>query len=86
MEENLSEEQNNQIEEFEKNILDPDKTGGIKYSIDRDIEASVKYDFLKEIYGTTQVELALHEEGKSLLDLSDLDTFKKISEILGRGI
>lgn len=77
---------NKTFEEFEKTILDGDKTQDVKYNIDRGIEASVKYDFLKEIYGSAEVDKALHEEEKLFLDLSDMDVFKKVSERLGKGI
>lgn len=74
---------NDRVEDFEKIIL-----GGtipkIKYSVDRDIEASVKYDFLCENFGKTEVDSALEKSGITILDLSDLEKYKELTEILNR--
>ena len=73
---------NESLIEFEKNILNSKKTGDVKYSIDRDIEASVKYDFLAERHGKDLVDLALKENGSTLIDLSDTETFNKIKGVV----
>ena len=75
---------NEHFENFENTILDQGKTGEIKYTIDRDIEASVRYDFLRDLHGGENVKLALESEGKTFIDLSDTDLFRSIRERLSK--
>jgi hypothetical protein len=75
---------NQQFENFEGTILNQEKTGEIKYSIDRDIEASVRYDYLSEIHGIEKVKNALDGIGKTFIDLSDTNLFREISERLSK--
>lgn len=74
---------NDRVEDFEKIILG-DTIPKIKYSVDRDIESSVKYDFLCENFGKTEVDDALKKSGIALIDLSDLEKYKEVTEILNR--
>lgn len=74
---------NDRIEDFEKIILG-DTIPKIKYSVDKEIEASVKYDFLCENFGKGKVDSILEESGVNLSDLSDLEKYKEIAEKLNR--
>lgn len=85
MNNNLNETLNHdQFADFEKNILNPDNTGGIKYSIDRDLEASVKWQYLKENFPNRNINEILNRSGKSVLDLSEpafySEVLKKLNE------
>lgn len=68
------------FENFEKVILNNEKTPSIKYRIDENMEAAVKYQFLCDTYGKEKVESVLTDLKISFLDLADQDSFKKISE------
>jgi|LauGreDrversion4_2_1035121.scaffolds.fasta_scaffold230873_3 hypothetical protein len=74
---------NDRVEDFEKIILG-DKVPKIKYTIDSDIESSVKYDFLCENFGKAEVDSELENSGMTFLDLADLEKYKTISEKLNR--
>lgn len=63
---------------FEKLILDGENTPHVKYSIDRDIEASVKYDFLIEAHGKKHVDTILSSLDKTMLDLNDPEVFEAV--------
>jgi hypothetical protein len=75
---------NDRVEDFEKIILG-DKVPKIKYSVDNDIESSVRYDFLCENFGKDAVDSALANLGINFLELSDLEKYKSITEILNVG-
>ena len=66
------------ITEFEKVILDKENGNQIKYSVDRDIEASVKYDFLCEKYGKERVDLFLSDLQRTFVDLCDESFFLQL--------
>lgn len=66
------------ITEFEKVILDKENGNQIKYSVDRGIEASVKYDFLCEKYGKERVDLFLSDLQRTFVDLSDESFFLQL--------
>lgn len=68
------------FEKFEKTILDGSKTGPIKYTVDKSIEASVKFEFLCDAYGQERVENIMQELGIKFTDLSDSSKLKEISE------
>jgi hypothetical protein len=70
------------LNEFESEIFDETKNSTIKYSIDRDIEASVRYDFLQETYGKERVDEVLSDKGKNFLELCDSECYSMISENL----
>jgi len=85
MNDNLNETLNQDpLGDFEKKILNPANTGGIKYSIDRDIEASVRWDYLKENFPNRNINEILNRAGKSVLDLSEpafySEVLKKLNE------
>jgi hypothetical protein len=68
------------FENFEKVILNNEKTPSIKYRIDENMEASIKYQFLCDSYGKDRVQSVLTDLNLSFLDLANQDSFKKISE------
>ena len=68
------------FENFEKVILNKEKTPSIKYRIDENMEAAVKYQFLCDSYGKDRVQSVLTDLNLSFLDLANQDSFKKISE------
>jgi hypothetical protein len=70
------------LNEFESEIFDEAKNSTIKYSIDRDIEASVRYDFLQETYGKERVDEVLSDKGKNFLELCNSEYYTMISESL----
>ncbi len=72
---------NDRVEDFEKIILG-DKVPKIKYTVDNDIESSVRYDFLCENFGKAEVNSALANLDMTFLELSDLEKYKSITEIL----
>jgi len=72
---------NDRVEDFEKIILG-DKVPKIKYTVDNDIESSVRYDFLCENFSKSEVDSALAKLDMTFLELSDLEKYKSITEIL----
>lgn len=75
---------NEKVNDFEKMILDNKNTPEIKYSVDRNVEASVKYEYLCENFGKEETDASLKESGFGMIDLYDLDNFNIISEILSK--
>jgi hypothetical protein len=73
---------NENVQKFEKIILDTKNTDEIKYTIDRNIEASVKYEYLCESFGKEETDSAIAESGFEMVDLYDIDNFNIIAEIL----
>lgn len=72
-----------ELSQFEDQIMN-DEASKIKYSIDRDIESSVKQHFLSENYGKENVDDALRSIQKNFLDLWDPAVFSQVSEILAQ--
>ena len=66
-----------ELQEFEDLINDP-ANNEIKYSIDRSIEASVKYSYLTEKYGKEAVDNLVPDT----LTLSDYDVFVEVKKQL----
>lgn len=66
-----------ELQEFEDLINGPGNNE-IKYSIDRSIEASVKYSYLTEKYGKESVDNLVSD----VLVLSDFEIFVKVQEQL----
>jgi hypothetical protein len=66
-----------ELQEFEDLINDP-ANNEVKYSIDRSIEASVKYSYLTEKYGKEAVDNLVPDT----LTLSDYDVFVEIKKQL----
>ena len=75
---------NEEVQKFEEMILDKENTHEIKYNIDRDIEASVKYEYLCESFGKEKTDSAIKEAGLEMTDIYDLDNFNIIAEILNK--
>jgi hypothetical protein len=73
---------NEEVQKFEEMILDNKNTPEIKYNIDRDIEASVKYEYLCESFGKEKTDSAIKESGFNLHDLYNIDSFNIIAGIL----
>jgi hypothetical protein len=66
-----------ELQEFEDLINDP-ANNEVKYSIDRSIEASVKYSYLTEKYGKEAVDKLVPDT----LTLSDYDVFLGVKKQL----
>ena len=66
-----------EIEDFEKSINGPENSE-IKYTIDRSIEASVRYDYLVENYGKEKVDSIVPD----FLELYDSEIFFGIKKKL----
>ncbi len=66
------------FEFVESILLDEEKTGQIKYSIDRAIEADVKYSYLKDTYGKEHVDAVLASLGKDFMELNDPEVFEAV--------
>ena len=69
-----------EIQDFENSINNSDNTE-IKYTIDRSIEASVKYDYLTEIYGKEKVDAVVPD----FLVLYEHEVFLEIKHKLETG-
>ena len=69
-----------EIQDFENSINNSDNTE-IKYTIDRSIEASVKYDYLTEIYGKEKVDSIVPD----FLVLYDHEVFLEAKQKLETG-
>lgn len=70
-------ENSKEIEDFEKSLNGPENTQ-IKYNIDKDIEASVRYDYLVENYGKETVDSLVDD----FLELFDTKYFYSIKSKL----
>lgn len=66
-----------ELQEFE-DLINDQSNSEVKYSIDRSIEASVKYSYLNEKYGKEAVDNLVSD----VLILSDYDVFLQIKEQL----
>ena len=66
-----------EIQDFENSINNPDNTE-IKYTIDRSIEASVKYDYLTEVYGKEKVDAVVPDFSVLYDHEVFLDTIQKL--------
>lgn len=72
-----------ELNQFEGQLMN-NGSSEIKYSIDRDIEASVRQVFLSENYGKENVDNALMSIQKNFLDLWDTQIFSQVTEILNQ--
>jgi hypothetical protein len=70
------------IQNFENMILNKENTEEIKYSIDRNMEALVKYEYLCDSFGKEKTDLGIKESGLEMTDLYDLNNFNTVVEIL----
>ena len=72
------------IQNFENMILNKENTEEIKYTVDSNMEALVKYEYLCESFGKEKANSAIKEAGLELADIYDLDNFNIIAEILNK--
>ncbi|NCX04784.1 MAG: hypothetical protein EBW68_03275 [Actinobacteria bacterium] len=70
------------IQNFENMILNKENTEEIKYSIDRNMESLVKYEYLCDSFGKEKTDLGIKESGLEMTDLYDLNNFNTVVEIL----
>jgi hypothetical protein len=70
------------LNQFEETLLTEGSNNDIKYSIDRDLEGAVRYDFLQETYGKDRVDEVLRDNGKGFLELGDTEYYALILETL----
>jgi hypothetical protein len=63
-------------------ILNKENTEEIKYTIDSNMEALVKYEYLCESFGKEKTDSAIKESGFEMTDLHDLDNFNTVAGIL----
>ena len=71
-------EMSKKFDDFEKSLNDPKINTDIKYTLDRGIEASVKYEYLCEQYGKEIVDSLVDD----FIILSDYENFLVIKEKL----
>ena len=72
------------VEEFSKMediLLDRSKTLEVKYSVDLKMEALVRYDLLKELYGQESVDKFIEDKGRTIDDLNDPDFFESVKKL-----
>lgn len=62
------------IGEFEDSLLDGIKNPNIKYSLDKAIDSSVKYDYLVENFGKENVDTLVSD----VLYLADFEFFNNV--------
>lgn len=65
---------------FEKTILNQENTPSVKYKVDHNMEAAIKFQFLCDTYGKDKVQSTLEELKLSFLDIADPQNFLLISE------
>ena len=74
------------IQNFENIILNKENTKEIKYTVDCNTEALVRYEYLCESFGKEKTDLAIKESGLEMTDLYDIDNFNNLVEILNKSI
>ena len=74
------------IQNFENMILNKENTEEIKYTVDINMEALVKYEYLCDSFGKEKTDLAIKESGLEMTDLYDIDNFNNLVEILNKSI
>lgn len=70
------------IQNFENIILNKENTKEIKYTIDSNMEALVKYEYLCDSFGKEKTDLAIEKSFLKMTDLYDLNNFNTVVEIL----
>ena len=70
------------IQNFENMILNKENTKEIKYTIDSNMEALVKYEYLCDSFGKEKTDLAIEKSFLKMTDLYDLNNFNTVVEIL----
>ena len=63
-------------------ILNKENTEEIKYTVDSNMEALVKYEYLCDSFGKEKTDLAIEKSFLEMTDLHDLNNFNKVVEIL----
>lgn len=71
--------ENREFSEFENKLFEVEINPDIKYSIDKDMESKIKYDYLVDLYGKERVD----EVVKDYKDLFDHEEFGRVKKILG---
>jgi hypothetical protein len=67
------------IQNFENIILN---TKEIKYTVDCNTEALVRYEYLCDSFSKEKTDSAIKESGLEMTDLHDLDNFNTVAGIL----
>ena len=70
------------VQNFEDIILNKKNTKNIKYTVDINMEALVKYEYLCDSFGKERTNSAIKESGLEMTDLHDLDNFNTVAGIL----
>ena len=70
------------IQNFENMILNKENTEEIKYTVDSNMEALVKYEYLCDSFGKEKTDLAIEKSFLKMTDLYDLNNFNTVVEIL----
>jgi len=70
------------IQNFENIILNKENTKEIKYTIDSNMEALVRYEYLCESFSKEKTDLAIEKSFLKMTDLYDLNNFNTVVEIL----
>lgn len=70
------------VQNFENIILNKKNTKNIKYTVDINMEALVKYEYLCDSFGKERTNSAIKESGLEMTDLHDLDNFNTVAGIL----
>ena len=77
---------NENVQNFENVILDDKNTSDIKYSVDKNIEASVRYQYLCESFDGKEVDSVIAELSITMLDLYDTNNFNDVVKILNKAV
>jgi len=70
------------IQNFENIILNKENTKEIKYTIDSNMEALVKYEYLCDSFGKEKTDLGIKKSGLEMTDLYDINNFNTVARIL----
>ena len=70
------------IQNFENIILNKENTKEIKYTVDCNTEALVRYEYLCESFGKEKTDLGIKKSGLEMTDLYDINNFNTVARIL----
>ena len=70
------------IQNFENMILNKENTEEIKYTVDSNMEALVKYEYLCDSFGKEKTDLGIKKSGLEMTDLYDINNFNTVARIL----
>jgi hypothetical protein len=71
--------ENGEFSEFEDKLFEIEINPDIKYSVDKDMESKIKYDYLVDLYGKERVDEVVND----YKNLFDHEEFGRIKKILG---